>query len=273
VTVLPSARPPLRANLRRFVSAYEDNDLLTYASAISFQVLSSLVPFLLFGFGVLGFLHLDDVWSKELAPEIKAGVSGTAFAFIDEAIRKALTSKQAFWISMGFVIALWEISGAVRAVMGALNTVYRLETRRGWWRRMAVSTALALAVAACWFAAIAVVVGGPLAYGDVGPVLAVLLFVARWGVAGLLLLLAIGLLLHHAPEMRNPLRWVSFGSVLIMAGWLTMSIGFGFYLREIADYNSIFGGLATVVVLIGFLYASAVVFLGGVQVDALARRN
>ena len=94
---------------------------------------------------------------------------------------------------------------------------------------------------------------------------------ARWGVAGLLLLLAVGLLLHFAPEMRSPLRWVSFGSVLIMAGWLLMSLGFGFYLREIADYNSIFGGLATVVVLIGFLYASAVVFLGGVQVDALAR--
>ena len=271
MTVLRSTRPRLRANLRRYVDAFVENDLLTYASAISFQVLSSLVPFLLFGFGLLGFLHLDDVWSRELAPDIKSGISDAAFGFIDEAIRKALTSKQAFWISMGFVIALWEISGAVRAVMGALNTAYGLETRRGWWRRMGVSTALALAVAACWFAAIAVVVGGPLAYGDVGAVLGALLFVARWGVAGLLLLLAIALLLHYAPEMRNPLRWVSSGSVLIMAGWLLMSLGFGFYLREIADYNSIFGGLATVVVLIGFLYASAVVFLGGVQVDALAR--
>ena len=273
VTVLPSQRPRLRANLRRYVDAYVENDLLTYASAISFQVLSSLVPFLLFGFGLLGFLHLGNVWSKELGPEIKAGVSGPAFAFIDEAIRKALTSKQAFWISMGFVIALWEISGAVRAVMGALNTVYGLETRRGWWRRMGVSTALALAVAACWLAAIAVVVGGPLAYGDVGGVLLVALFVARWGVAALLLLLAVGLLLRYAPEMRSPLRWVSRGSVLIMAGWLLMSLGFGFYLREIADYNSIFGGLATVVVLIAYLYAAAVVFLGGVQVDALARNG
>ena len=50
-----------------------------------------------------------------------------------------------------------------------------------------------------------------------------------------------------------------------------MSIGFGVYLRDVADYNSIFGGLATVVVLIAYLYASAVVFLGGVQVDALVR--
>jgi len=57
-----------------------------------------------------------------------------------------------------------------------------------------------------------------------------------------------------------------------MGGWLVMSIGFGLYLREIADYNSVFGGLATVVVLIGYLYAAAVVFLGGVQLDALKRR-
>jgi membrane protein len=65
---------------------------------------------------------------------------------------------------------------------------------------------------------------------------------------------------------------VTFGSLVIMAGWLLMSVGFGFYLRDVADYNSIFGGLASVVVLIAYLYASAVVFLGGVQVDALARR-
>jgi len=57
-----------------------------------------------------------------------------------------------------------------------------------------------------------------------------------------------------------------------MAGWLLMSLGFGFYLRDVADYNSIFGGLASVVVLIAYLYASALVFLGGVQVDALVRR-
>ena len=90
--------------------------------------------------------------------------------------------------------------------------------------------------------------------------------------AGALLLLAVALLLHFAPERWQPLHWVTFGSVLIMVGWLLMSLGFGFYLREIADYNSIFGGLATVVVLIAYLYASAVVFLGGVQVDALVRR-
>ena len=266
-----SRAPRARAKLREFVDAYAENDLLTYASAISFQILSAIVPFLLFGFALLGFLHLQGVWGDDLAPRVKDSVSPAAFAFANEAIMKALTNRQLFWVTAGFLIALWEVSGAIRAVMGALQRVYGLETRRSWRRRMLVSTALALAVGACWLAAIAVVVVGPLLVGDVSGVLAVLLFVVRWAIAGLLLLLAVAILLHYAPERRSPLGWVTFGAVLIMAGWLLMSLGFGFYLREIADYNSIFGGLATVVVLIAYLYASAVVFLGGVQVDALVR--
>ena len=272
MTGTTTTAPRTRAGLRRYVDAFVENDLLTYASAISFQILSSMVPFLLFGFGVLGFLQLEDVWSQDLAPDVKAAVSPAAFGFIDDTIRTALTEEQAFWITAGFLIALWEVSGAVRAVMGALNRTYGIETQRSWRRRMGVSTALALAVGACWLAAIAVVVLGPLVHGDVDGPLAGLLFLVRWAVAGALLLLAVALLLHYSPEHWQPLHWVTFGSVLIMAGWLAMSLLFGVYLREIADYNSIFGGLATVVVLIAYLYASAVVFLGGVQVDALVRR-
>jgi len=273
VTAIGSTMPRLRANLRRYVDAYVENDLLTYASAIGFQILSAIVPFLLFGFALLGFLHLEDVWSQDLAPKLNGSVSDVAFAFIDETVRKALISRQAFWITAGFLIALWQVSGAVRAVMGALNRVYGLQTRRSWGRRMAVSTALALAVGACWLGAIGVVTMSPLLYGDVEGPLAALLFLARWAAAGALLLLAVAVLLRYAPERRSPLEWLTFGTVLIMAGWLAMSLGFGVYLREIADYNSIFGGLATVVVLIAYLYASAVVFLGGVQVDALLRRG
>jgi membrane protein len=273
MTAITTAVPRLRANLRRYVDAYVGNDLLTYASAIGFQILSALVPFLLFSFALLGFLHLEDVWSEDLAPKLKASVSGAAFGFIDETVRKALVSRQAFWITAGFLIALWQVSGAVRAVMGALNRVYRLETRRSWARRMVVSTALALAVGACWLGAIGVVVLSPLLYGDVEGPVAALLFVVRWGAAGALLLLAVAVLLHYAPERDQPLEWVTFGAVLIMGGWLVMSLGFGVYVREIADYNSILGGLATIVVLIAYLYMSAVIFLGGVQVDALVRQR
>src|SRR4051812_835034 len=113
--------PRARAWVRELVDAFEENDLLTSASAIAFQILSALVPALMFGFGLLGFLSLDGVWRDELAPDVKSSVSRPAFAVIDDVVTKALTEHQVFWVSFGFAIALWQVSGGVRAVMGAVN--------------------------------------------------------------------------------------------------------------------------------------------------------
>jgi membrane protein len=259
--------------VRRIRDAFIEHELLTFASAISFQILSAIVPFVLFCFGLLGFLSLEGVWRDELGPDVKATVSNASFTVIDDVVQTALTEKQVFWVTAGFLLALWEISGAVRAVMGALNRQYRCTPRRSWKRRMAVSTALGLAIGACFLAAFAVVMVTPLLYGDLGIAGNAALFVARWAAAGLLLLLAVALLVHFAPERDQPIRWVSAGSTLVIVAWLVMSAAFGFYLREIADYDSVFSNLATVVVLIGYLYASALCFLGGVQVDALVRER
>ena len=51
----------------------------------------------------------------------------------------------------------------------------------------------------------------------------------------------------------------------------SQTIGFGAYLRGVADYGSIFGNLASLVILLTYLYLSAIVFLGGAQVDSLVR--
>ena len=48
----------VREGLPGLVRAFNEHDLLKYASAISFQALSAIVPFLLFALGPLGFLDL-----------------------------------------------------------------------------------------------------------------------------------------------------------------------------------------------------------------------
>jgi membrane protein len=271
--VTATSAPESRAWLREYADAYESHDLLTYASAISFQIITALVPAIMFVFGLLGFFSMQGVWRNELAPDVKGSVSKPAFAIIDDAVTKAITQHQVFWVTIGLAIALWQVSGGVRTVMGALNEVHGYSNGRSWVNRMAVSLGLAVVLGACWLIAIAVVVLGPLLFGDVGVVGGALLFVARWGLAGLLLLFAVAFVLHYAPEREQPVRWVTRGAVLVMGGWIVMSIGFGVYVRYIADYTSIFGSLATIVVLSAYLYAAAVVFLGGVQLDALAPRS
>lgn len=255
------------------VGCFEEHDLLTSASAISFQVFTAVVPFLLFAFALLGFLSLGDVWRDHVAPHVQANASPALFEVVDQTVRKVLASGQVFWMTAGLLLTVWQISGAVRAIMGALNRIYRVRAERPWRQRLAVSILLSIAVGVALLLAIAVVSGTPLLYGAVGQPAGAALFLARWTLAAALMLLAAGLLLRFGPAKRRPLGWVTFGSVLAVGLWVAMSIGFGAYLRFVASYSTVFGNLATVVVLMGYVYLSSVAFLAGAQVDAIVRRR
>src|SRR6201995_3715813 len=119
---------PLRARshelLRALLDGFKQHDLLTYASAISFQILTAIVPFLLFLLAVASLLHLDGVWRDHLLPQIRANVSAQVFAVIDNGVAGVFASRRVLWATVGGGLALWQVSGAVRAVMGALARIY-----------------------------------------------------------------------------------------------------------------------------------------------------
>src|SRR4051812_31332284 len=76
--------------VRALVFKCRENDLPTYASAISFQFFFALIPLLLFAFGLIGFLSLDDAWRKDIAPEIQPHVSQAVFQVINDTVNQIL---------------------------------------------------------------------------------------------------------------------------------------------------------------------------------------
>src|SRR3954462_12189486 len=102
---------------------FEENDLLTYASAISFQVFFALIPLALLVLGILGAFGLTDVWSSDVAPKLRDTASPAAYKVVDQTVRHVLDHKQLFWATIGALIAVWEVSGATRATMQVLNRI------------------------------------------------------------------------------------------------------------------------------------------------------
>src|SRR3954449_2125571 len=107
---------------REILRGFKENDLLTYASAISFQVFFALVPLALLGLGLLGTFGLSDWWSSDAAHTVRENVSQPVYHVIDGTVRKILAHRQLFWITLGAAIAVWEVSGAMRATMQVLNS-------------------------------------------------------------------------------------------------------------------------------------------------------
>src|SRR6476620_11070804 len=95
---------------RGVVDGFAAHDLLTYASAICFQVLTAVVPLLMFGTALLGFLHLQGAWTDHLAPRVAEVTSQHAFAVIDDVVRQVLSKRQGLWLTFGLVLTVWEAS-------------------------------------------------------------------------------------------------------------------------------------------------------------------
>ena len=265
-----------RALAAEVVKGFRQHDLLVEASAISFRVLLAVIPSLLFLFGMLGFLGLDDVWRNDIAPDVRDAVSSAAYTLIDDAVTYALTQKQLFWASIGAAIAVWEISGIVRAVAKILNRIYGVEEKRSFRELFTTSYLTGAGVGLCLLGAIAAVRLGPLAFDALfgsGLVVEIIAFVCRWAVAVVLLLVAVGLIVRTAPAIERPLYQVSFGAILVVGGWILATAIFGLYLTQIANYGSIFGNLATIFVVIEYLFLASIVMISGMLLDWIVERD
>src|ERR1700683_2243376 len=229
---------------RALLDGFEEHNLLTYSSAISFQILTAVVPFALSVLALAGLLHLDGVWRNHVAPEIRLHVSTAVFSVVSSAVNNVFAGRQLFWATCGGGLALWQVSGAVRAGMGAFGRIYGATTERPFFRRYLISFALALARGACFIlAGVCLALAPFFAAHHPGIAWDVFAFVARWTLALGFLSLAVGLLVHFAPATPQALPWVSLGTTIVIVWWVVVSIGFYVYLTSLASYGSVFGSL------------------------------
>lgn len=270
---LPGLDTDVRALTADVVDSFRKNGLANFASAMAFRVVLALIPFLLFLLSLIGFLDLQEVWRSDLAPELKKNASETAFKLVDETVREVLSEKQVWWLTAGLALTLWELSAATRVTMAALDRVYGFHRRRGLLEILPRSLALGAAMGLCVVAAIAIVRFGPLLTGEVHGIVAVVSFLVRWLLAAAVLAVGIALMVRYGAATRQPVPWVSFGTGVVLVSWIVTSIAFGLYATYVASYTSVFGHLASIFVLLLYLWLSANAFLVGIQVDACVRER
>jgi membrane protein len=234
-------------------------------------VFFGLIPLALFALGLLAGFGLLDLWTTDLAPQVRDAASPAMFKVVDDTVRQVVDSRKTFWVTAGALLAVWQMSGAMRAAMSALDRVYEVDDERPYLRRMGVSIGLGIAVIVLLLAAAASMEIAPrLVNGAVvGPAVDIL----RIPVAAALLWATVTLVVGVAPAEARSAGRVSVGSTLVIVGWFVASAVFAFYLTHLAEYGSIFGALATIVIVLTYLYISTIAFLTGVQLDALIQQR
>ena len=96
-----------REVVRIWIDLFARHELLTYASAIAFMVLKSLIPLSLFTIALLGAVGRRDVWSKHMAPAIRSRLDPTVYHAIDFGVKKIFTHSSTGILVFAALLTIW----------------------------------------------------------------------------------------------------------------------------------------------------------------------
>jgi membrane protein len=265
------------ALLKESIKSFVDDDMTTYASALAYQVLFSIFPFIIFLVALLGSLHLPDffAWLREQAAIF---LPDQAMQQVNEVLDQ-LQQPQGGLMSIGVIVALWTASAAIRATMNALNKAYDVKEGRPAWKLYPLSIVYTIGIAAMLVMAAALFLVGPQAMewlSDLigfGQFFVTLWTWIRWPLVLFLLTLAVAVVYYVAPDVEQDFRFITPGAVLSVFVWIVASLGFDYYVRSFADYNATYGSIGTIIILLFYFFISAAVLLFGAELNAVIEHH
>ena len=264
---------------KRTVKAFKADNLSVWAAALTYFGVLSIFPALLVVVSVLGLL--GDSVTDELIENLEEVAPGPAQEIFTSAIENLQGAGSASGIAfvIGLVAAVWASSGYVDGFMGAANAIYGVEEGRPITTMLPVRIGLTILLMVLAGAiGFAVTLTGGLAR-EVGDLLGLgeeavdVWAIAKWPVLLLLVSLLLAVLYWGAPNVKQPFRFISPGSLLAVLGWVIASVGFAFYVSNFSSYNKTYGALAGPIVFLLWLYISNICVLLGAELNAELERS
>jgi membrane protein len=282
----PEPEPAPRAGgyvaiLRRAFKKFSRDHMTNIAAALAYYAFLAIPSALLIAVGLFSLLASPHAVTTVIG-KLHGILPAQASSLVESSLKNMTqhNGTAVTVLSVGGVLAIWSLTGAMQNVMWALNIAYGRDDGRGFLRRRLTALWMVVFALLGFALAFGVLVLGPHLSTWIGnavgarSVVKIVWYVAEWPLLVAGLLVAFAGLMYYGPDVRRR-RWrfLTFGSVLAIVLWLIASGAFAFYASRFSSYNKTWGSLAAVVVMLTWLWLSAVALLFGAEVDAEAERS
>ena len=268
------------AVVKRAAKESIDDKITDSAAAVAYYLFLAMPAMLLIGVGVFSVVAGPDAIDT-IIEKARTVMPGEAVSLLEDSLERTRQgSGGLMMILVGGVLALWTATGAMTAVMRALNSAYDREENRGFIRqRLAALGMLVFALLALVLVFWLLVLGPKLSDwigGAVGmeDVFSWIWWTVQWPVLILGLLFAFAAILYLGPNVDHPVwKFVSIGAIVAVIVWLAASGAFALYVSQFGSYNKTWGSLAAVIILLTWLWLSSLAILFAAEVNAEVERS
>jgi Predicted membrane protein len=256
----------------RLYAKFFDDNIMSHSAQVAFYLSFSLFPLLIFLISLFGMvLTSADELRAELFMYMKRVMPVSAYTLVETTLQEVMQTSTGGKLTFGFLIALWSASAAFDSLRTSLNAVYNLEEVRPWWKTKLFSLAMTFGIGLLVLLALSLIFYGSQMLAWLLPIetpwlLQILGIVIVLSVLVLAFALVYNFLPNHSP-MRW--KWITPGAVVGIILWLLFSAAFRVYLQYFDNYAKTYGSLGAVIVLMLWLYLTALVILIGGAINAI----
>ncbi len=274
-----------KATLQRTVKEFKTDRATLISAGMAFYWFLAIFPALVAAVGIFGLVNAGKEAEDTLIKAIRTTLPGGGAAdVLAEAVGNAPSGGASLVTAVvGLSLALFSASAGMVALQNGLDVAYDVpQERERKYVKKRLRGLLLIVVAGTLggVATVFTVFGQPLGetFSDSLP-FGGAVFVAAWTVVRWLLAIgAIAVLFaafyYLGPNRESPRwRWLSPGGVVGAVIWLLSSLGFSFYVSSVGSYTKNYGSFAGVVVLLLWLYLSAIAVMLGAELNAEIERQ
>lgn len=264
------------------------DDAMTQAAAVAFYTALSFAPLLMLA--TFLFSNLDHIagtgTETRIVNQVQSLMGGEAGQVVEEVRREqeeqqvTRTGYQTLTGILGIIVLIWSASGVFVQLQAALNRIWDVEQApdeglRGWMRARGLSISVVFAVLFLLLASLLVtsMINAIFSGGGEQEGAGTLLQVAHFLVSAAIYTVAFAMIFKFLPDVRVPWRVVWFGAAVTTGLFILGQFIISLYLGK-AEPGSAYGGAGSVVVLLIWVYYSAIIlFYGAELTQSWAKRS
>ena len=240
------------------------------AGGITFYALLAIFPAIAAFVSLYGLFFDVAAVSNQLS-QMAAFVPASVLTLVAEQMIRLATARPetlSFAFLVSLLLSIWSANAGMAALFDGLNVVYQEKEKRNFFLRRILSYAFTFASLIFATVSTAILVAAPIGLRLLGQG-ETLLVPLRWLLLLALATLAFGVVYRYGPSReRARWRWVAVGAGAGAVGWVAASLGFSWYINNLARFDVTYGPLGTVMVFMVWIWVSTMVLLLGAELNA-----
>jgi membrane protein len=265
----------VKSVVSRLSPRVREHNLTLVAAGVAFYAFLAFVPALIAFVSIYGLIANPSNVTKEVK-SFASALPKEVQNFLVFQLTSIINANRAgvsLTLLVAIALALWSASGGMAALITGIHVAHEQDQPKSFVTRR--GQALLLTLAAIVFLSIVVFIIAALppllAHAGLGTAGRIAFGIVRWPILAVVMIVGIGSLYRFSLR-SGPSGWlgvVTPGAVVAMLGWLIVSALFGVYAANFSSYSKTYGALASIVVLLLWLWLSSLLILLGAEVDGI----